>query len=51
MDEGATGSAFCAVSRVPHRQAPAFFEAELALREMGTPSLLIALDYLDCSRR
>jgi hypothetical protein len=24
-----------------------FFQAELALREMGTPSLLVALDYLD----
>jgi hypothetical protein len=23
------------------------FQAELALREMGTPSLLVALDYLD----
>jgi len=24
-----------------------FFQAELALREMGTPSLLVALDYLE----
>jgi hypothetical protein len=30
-----------------HRRATAFFQAELALREMGTPSLLVALDYLE----